>query len=270
MSLRINKNITVLIILYNTPLEKIINLKQYETFKLIILEQGSLNNSKKKIKKILGFNFRYFHLKKNLGLSKGINYLIRKSKTKYSLITEPDIIINKDSIINLKKTLLLKENYLIASPRHNKQKKIKKNIITKKIDLSCVLFETKKILRFNFYDEDFFFFWTDVDLIKRINDSNFEMVISKNSYVKHFMSSSSSFSMYVNFLRDKSYKYGELVFDYKYNNLRFLKVFRQLIQSSLKSIIFLFLFDGNKFLKNSGYFCGIIEFLFYFLKKFKV
>ena len=48
-----------------------------------------------------------------------------------------------------------------------------------------------------------FFFWTDVDLIKRVNRSNFKMVISNNSHAKHFMSASSETTIYVNFLREK-------------------------------------------------------------------
>ena len=140
MRSRLNKDITALVILYNTPLKKIVNLRQYKNFKLIILEQGSISNSKKEIRKILGFEFKYFHSKKNLGLSKGINFLIKKSKTKYCLITEPDIIIDRYSIVNLKKTLLLKKNYLITGPRYEKKKTIKKVQILKNIDLSCVFF----------------------------------------------------------------------------------------------------------------------------------
>ena len=80
------------------------------------------------------------------------------------------------------------------------------------------------------------------------------------------MSASSETTIYVNFLREKSYKLGEFIFDYKYDNVRFLKIFRQFFQSFLKSLIFMILLN-KKILKNFGYFCGIIEFVIYLIKK---
>ena len=158
MNLNLNKDISVIVILYNTPLNKIKNLKQFKDFRLIILEQGSPVSLKKKIKEILNFKFDYFYSKKNLGLSKGINFLLKKTKTKYCLITEPDIIIQKKSIINLRNILSSNKKFLLVSPSYRKKKDFKKFIVTKNIDLSCVIFETKKLVKFNFYDEDFFFF----------------------------------------------------------------------------------------------------------------
>ena len=125
----------------------------------------------------------------------------------------------------------------------------------------------KKMLNFNFYDEDYFFFWTDIDFIRRVNMSNFKMIESRNAYANHLISKSSNMTMYLKFLRDKSYKYGELVFDYKYNKLRFLKVIRQLIQSLVRTFFYLILFNKNKFCRNIGYFIGLINFLIFLSKK---
>lgn len=266
MNINPEKNITVVVILYNTPLSKIVNLKQFINFNLIILEQGKVAILKKNIQKILGFKFRYYYSKKNLGLTKGINFLIKKTKTKYCVITEPDIYIEPKSIINLSKVINLNKKYLLVGPRYNKKNLFKKNMITKNIDLSCVLFETKKIIKFNFYDEDFFFFWSDIDLVKRINNSNFKMVVAKNSFAKHNMSNSSKNSINNNFMRDKSYKYGELIFDAKYNKLRFLKVFRQLIKSFFNTFFYIITFQSKKIVKNLGYLFGIFEFLIFYLK----
>ena len=267
MKAKLDKEITVIIILYNTPEKTIHNLKQYKNFRLMILDQGSLNDSKKKIQNILGFKFKYYHSKKNLGLSKGINFLIKKTKTKYCMTTEPDIFIDQKSILNLKKNIRLKKNFLIVSPSYSKNKRFKNYKISKNIDLSCVLFETKKMIKFKFYDDDFFFFWTDIDLIKRINNSNFEMIEAKNSFAKHQMSRSSKTTLYVNFLRDKSYKYGELVFDYKYNKLRLLKIIRQLFQNLIGICFYLVIFNKKKIFRNIAYFIGILNFVFFYLKK---
>ena len=262
-----NRDISVIVILYNTPLKKIISLKQYKNFRLIILEQGSILKSKKEIQKLLGFKFRYYHSKKNLGLSKGINFLIKKTKTKYCMITEPDIIINESSILKLKKTLKLKKDFLLVGPNYSSKKILTKYRIVKNIDTSCVLFDRKKILKFNFYDEDFFFFWQDVDLVKRINNSKFKMIINSNSFAKHFMSGSSNTSIYINLLREKGYKYGELIFDYKYKKLRTIKILRQLVQSSFRIFFYFIILNKGMVIRNFGYFLGIFEFFNFILKK---
>ena len=95
------------------------------------------------------------------------------------------------------------KKFLLVSPSYRKKKDFKKFIVTKNIDLSCVIFETKKLVKFNFYDEDFFFFWNDIDLIKRINNSKFQMAIANKSYAKHNMSSSSKKYIYKFFKRKK-------------------------------------------------------------------
>ena len=113
----------------------------------------------------------------------------------------------------------------------------------------------------------FFFFWQDIDLVKRINNSKFDMVINKNSPATHFMSGSSETSFYINFLRDRGYKYGELIFDYKYNNLRFLKILRQLFQSVFRTFIYSLFLDKEKVSRNLGYFNGILSFLLFYLNQ---
>ena len=71
-----NEDITVIITLYKTPKEKLINLIQYKNFKNILFDQESDISSKKNLKKILNFEFRYYSSKKNIGLSKSSNFLL--------------------------------------------------------------------------------------------------------------------------------------------------------------------------------------------------
>ena len=61
-----DKNITVIITLYKTHKEKLLNLIQYKNFKNIWFNQESNKSYKKKIKKIVGFEFKYYSDKKIL------------------------------------------------------------------------------------------------------------------------------------------------------------------------------------------------------------
>ena len=267
-----NKDISIIVILFKTPLEKIESLKQYKNFNLIIYEQSVKFSSKKKIKDILGFDFKYFSSNKNIGLSKAVNFLIDKTKTRYCLMTEPDITISEKSILNLKKGISKNKNFLLSGPVLIK-KKIKDNKksfnfkLSKNLDVSCVLFEVKIIKKFKFYDEDFFFYWEDIDLIKRINNSSYQMIIVQNSYAIHDASHSSISNTSVNILRNKNYKFGELMFDYKYKKLRKIKIIRQIFQNLLFSFFNIVLFNKKKYLCNIGYIFGIFKFIIYLLTK---
>ena len=123
-------NITTIITLYKTPLEKLKNLNQYKAFQLIIFEQEGSLISKKKIQKILKRKFEYLYSKKNIGLPKASNILLKKVKSKYLLFTQADILIDKKSILDLVKIFKKDKNIIFVAPNiTNKIKKIKKKII---------------------------------------------------------------------------------------------------------------------------------------------
>ena len=116
-----NKNISVILTLYKTPIEKLNNLNSYKKFPLIIFEQEGSLELKKKIKKHLKRNFRYYYSKKNIGLSKASNFLQKKVNTKYMLFTQPDIIIDHNSIINLVKIFNKDKNIIFVTPTISKK-----------------------------------------------------------------------------------------------------------------------------------------------------
>ena len=95
------------------------------------------------------------------------------------------------------------------------------------------------------------------------------MVKSNNSFAKHLMSGSSNITTNINFLRDKGYKYGELVFDFKHGKLRFIKILRQLVQSFIRTLFFITILKKKNRVKNFAYLIGILQFLVYYLRLFK-
>ena len=271
-----NKDVSVIITLYKTPAEKLKSLNQYKNYPILIFDQSPENDSKKKIRKILKFKFKYFYSKKNLGNSKTTNFLIKKVKTKYCLFTQADISINTISIATLIRTIKKRNDVIFATPNFQKKTKLKKT--TKKnydvmdhINASCMLCDVKKVKKIGFFDEDFFLYWNDEDLIKRVNKTNFKMIKVLNAFAIHESSKSSLDLTSIALIRSKYFKYGELMFDYKHKKLRFIKILRQLVLNSFFMIFNLFLFKKKKFISNFGYILGIVLFLkFYFLKKIKL
>ena len=74
------KDITIILLLYNTPIKTLNNLKNYKKFNIIILDQSNDFETKKSIKKILPNILYYKITKKNKGFAKAINFLSQKVK----------------------------------------------------------------------------------------------------------------------------------------------------------------------------------------------
>ena len=99
------KDISVIILLFHTRENLIENLKKYKDFRVLILDQSNDLELKKRIKKFIPKLEYYLSTNVNMGFAKGVNFLVKKVKTKYFLCTQPDIKISKKSIHNLKKNI---------------------------------------------------------------------------------------------------------------------------------------------------------------------
>ena len=152
------KNITTIITLYKPPANKLENLNQYKDTNLLIFEQETSGENQKDYKKIFqGKNIEYFFSKKNIGLSKSSNILLKKVKSKYCLFTQLDIKIDKKTIIKLLNAIKKKNDFILVSPNHKKNKNKKYYQITKNIDFSCILIDVEKMRKIGFLMKIFFF-----------------------------------------------------------------------------------------------------------------
>ena len=261
-------SISTILTLYKTPLNKLDNLKQYKDFKLSLFEQEGSEFSKKKIQKILKFKFRYYFSKRNIGLSKSSNFLLSKVKSKFLLFTQPDISIKKKDILNLKKIFKIDKNIIFVTPNTPQNKKKRHKIkYTKKIKAACILCDVKKLKRIGFFDEDFFLYWEDIDLMKKINSSKYKMVVANNIYANHHSSQSSEKSIKTEHIRKLNFMFGELVYDLKYKKFRFIKIIRKIIQNILLFFFNLIRFQLQDSLNNFSRLCGLMKFILYYSNK---
>ena len=261
-----SSNISIIIVLYKTNLNRIKYLNKIKNHSILIFEQKTNISREKQIKKYLNFKFQYFYSDKNIGLSKAMNFLIKKVKTKYCLLVEPDIKIENKSI-KILKSLVGKKDCLFVGPSYKKNKSNKPYFYSNNFDFSCLFFDIKKVKKFSFYDEDFSFYWEDIDLLTRVNNSKYKMIVSNRAFAIHNKSQSSESSLIIKILKVMNFKYGELVYGYKYKTLSKIKVLRHLYLCPLRMIIYLIFFNKKKFLLNLSYFLGTLKFLKYLIKK---
>jgi GT2 family glycosyltransferase len=258
-------DISIIILLYNTPQDKIRNLLIYKEYNIFILDQSNDHITKKKLIKLLP-NIKYYKVtKKNNGFAKGINFLIKKVKTKFFLCTQIDVLINKKSIVELKKAFINNNDCVVSIPNFKDYKKLKKNI--KKISKvkrfigAIFLADKNKFNQLGGFDEDFFFYWEDVDFSKRIeNLKKFNIYKCKKSYANHLSGESTKVNKESEYIRLSNFKFGEYLFQYKHNKLRLIKIIREFCVRFLLNFIHIIFSNKNKFYKNFYFFIGILKF----------
>lgn len=265
-------HISIIIVLYNTPKSQLRKLIQYKDFKLLIFDQGK-NNNFKIISKLIKSNFEYFHSNKNLGLAKATNFLIRKVKTSFFLFTQIDIKINYLSIINLYKSIRNKKNCIFAGPvlsKNYSKKNLKyKNhfIIQDKIDVSIMMCNLNYVKKIRFFDEDFFLYWEDIDLMRRVKKTRYKIIKSLNAYAFHEKGGSTDKSLNTFMIRKLNFKFGEFLYDLKTKRIRKIKIVRQLLQNLFKIPVNLIFLKFKKVIINTSELIGICKFLNFYVKK---
>ena len=147
--------------------------------------------------------------------------------------------------------------------------KLKKIYTIKNMIGAIFLANRKKFLEIKMFDENFFFYWEDVDFSKRVQKSNYEIYINHYSKAMHSWTST-KFNLQSFFIKEINFKYGELYFQYKTNQLKYIKILRQPLTLFLKFIIYLISFNLEKAIGNILKIYAIIKFLILFLiiKKF--
>lgn len=263
-----NNQISTIITLYKTPGSKLKNLKIYKNYKLHIFEQEAEKNSEKKLKKILKFKFKYFSSDKNIGLSKASNFLINNISSKYCLFTQADIQIDKKDIVKLKNSFSIDKNIIFTSPKFNSHKIIKNKIeYVNKINLACIMIDVEKIKKIGFFDEDYFLYWEDIQLIDKINKSKYKMVVVNDTKVKHESSSSSENNLKTYVIRILNYTYGDFLFDYKQKRLRLIKIIRIFFKNFVLFFFHILFFQFKKSVINFSKVFGTLKFILFIFKK---
>ena len=111
------------------------------------------------------------------------------------------------------------------------------------------------------FDENFFFYWEDVDFSKRIeNLKKFKIYKCKHSYAKHFYGKSTKLNNKSRYIRLSNFKFGEYFFQYKYKKLRKVKIIREPFLRFFLLLIYMIFLNKDEFYKNLYFLIGIIKF----------
>lgn len=178
-------NTTIIIVSYKSELliDKNIN-RLSAKHKIIIIDNARDKTLKRNLEKKFK-NVRVI-LNKNNGFGQAANLGAKKSKTKYILFCSPDNFLEKKAIAKLEEfSKKLNDNFglLILMEKEKLKKKIYE--IKKPTGLLTFFTQRKVFLKLKGFDENFFLYYEDNDIMKRILLDNlkiYEVPVSFNAF----------------------------------------------------------------------------------------
>ena len=222
---------------------------------IIIIENSNNSSFKDEIEKEYS-NVNCFLTGRNLGYAKGNNLGLSKVKSDYALILNPDAFLEKDTLDRLLSTAFKFKDFSIIGPA--KQDEFSNSDINddkadvfnvKTLKGFAMFFNLKQFEDIGFFDENFFIYFEEIDLCKRLIKDNKKIFLDTNIRILHDGGASHENS--INYEMEKSrnwhWMWSTFYFHKKHNGflMALFIVLPKLTSAFLKSILFTVLY--NKF-----------------------
>ena len=256
----LKNEITITIVLYKEEMNLICQcLENIKNFKIIIVDNAGNADLKKNIEEKFKI-YKYILNKKNYGYAKATNQAIKQCDTEYVLTLQADCLIsNKDISILLKSHKKYKNCFLTAPTFYDKDSKLSYNggclpeknirmdvlnlegdVCVETVSTATILFKKKDLLELGLFDENFFIYFVDYELCRRIikrKKSIIQIFEAQNRHV-HGQLKVKNFLKKI-FIRNYHFTYDELYYYFKINKhhekYKYLK--KKLPNYTIKAII---------------------------------
>ena len=268
------KNLTILITSFHSGNKIIPCLDSINpNVKVLIIENSSDKNFKDKIEQKY-LNSECILAGENLGYAKGNNFGLSKIKTRYALILNPDAILDKMCIDNFLECAKKKPDFAIMAPMAQENdninfKQIDINYDFKEVDYVkgyAMFLNLSKFKDVGFFDENFFIYFEEIDLCKRVKA--YKKKILLNSSIRIFHEGGSSHDSEVNqemeLSRNWHWMWSSFYYHKKHNSylIALIKLSPKFLTSIFKIIVYFLIFNKNKrqvyFHRFSGLFNSIL------------
>ena len=273
--------ITVIFVLYQEQEDLIFkNLEKIKNFNIIILDNNSNLNLKKKI--ISKFKIKKYILsKKNLGFSMGYNVAIKFCSTEFLFILNADCFIDESNTLRLLNYIQSNPNCMLVAPtsfdsmgnftycsgnlpeRNSKSEylKIDGNSCVESVLGSAMFMRTKDFLELGTFDNNLFIYFSDDDLCRTIRKKNKSIVQLSESICIHTHGISKvKNNLRKIFLREHYYTLDELFYFYKVNKheILYLNLKKKIQNYVIKMLISFFILNFKNSIK---YYSRILAFV---------
>ena len=272
--------ITITIVLYKEKLDLVFScLESIKNFKIIIVDNAGSVYLKKKIEEKFQIH-KYILNKKNCGVTIATNQAIKQCNTEYILFLAADCLISEKNISILLESHKKYNNCFITSPTYYDKKSnlslnggslpeknprvevlnLKGDVCVETIIDAAILFKRKDIIELGLYDENFFLYYSDFDLCRRIlkKKKSIIQIFEAKAQHDHGEIKVKNFLKKI-FIRHYNFTFDELYYFFKINKHyeKTKKLKKKMPKYIIKSIVNLFLL---RFDKSIYYFSKILAF----------
>ena len=206
----------------------------------------------------------------NSGMGAGNNQGLKYSNTDYTLILNPDVILENNTIDELINASNNIESFAIIAPVINSDKNLNYKLLdhyktnpnfsnpfkVKSVDGFAMLLNVKKINQFynfknfEFFDENFFLYLENDDFCKRLIDINENIYVVPKSKINHLGGKAviEKFSDQIELSRNWHWIWSKFYFQRKHKNYLIALVFGfpTFLSAILKYILYLITFNPKK------------------------
>ena len=227
---------------------------------IIIVENSDNRDFKKKIERKFK-NVKCILTGENKGYSAANNIGLKLVNSKYALVLNPDTTLEKNAIKNFFAFTKLKNDFWLLGPANDQMAEIEfeENKIQEVDNLKgfAIFFNMSKFDR-EFFDENFFLYFEEIDLCKRVKKNKGKIFLDKNIIINHEGGSSVNkfFSFELEKNRNWHWMWSTFYYHKKYKGflLSTIIIFPKLLSAIFKSLFYLIIF--NK-MKRDIYFCRL-------------
>ena len=227
---------------------------------VIVVENSSNETFKKKIENDF-INVKCILTGQNEGYSKANNIGLKLVRSKYALILNPDTILNKNAIKSFLSSANIKKDFWLIGPANDQMVNLdfRQNNIKEVESLKgfAIFFNLQKFNK-EYFDDNFFLFFEEIDLCRRVINKNGKIYLDKNIKIEHEGASSVDKNNSDELEKNRNWHWMWSTFYYqkKYKGflIAFLIIFPKFFSAFFKTI-FYFLIINKK--KRDIYYCRL-------------
>ena len=197
----------------------------------------------------------------NIGYAVANNIGLKNVDTKFALVLNPDTILDKKAIDNFFITeKILIDFWLLGPARDQKVNNNFKNsniLEVENLKGFAIFFNMEKFNN-DFFDENYFLYFEEIDLCKKVKNNNGKIYLDKNILIKHEGSSSVNKKQIIELEKNRNWHWmwSSFYFHNKYKGflIALIIILPKLISSIFKTFFYLINFDK---VKKNIYFCRL-------------
>ena len=283
------KNLTIVIVTYQTNLrvlEKCLDSIQ-SGIKVIIIENSKKFQNKNYIlKKYNNIKIKIYCSGKNIGYGRANNLGLINTKTRFALISNPDVIFSKKFFRNILKYMgdaldfsligvQYKDNSIWDTAGYfDKKVRVINFNNYNKLNLQkvhwiigcCMLLNLKQFQNKKIFDQNYFLYFEEFDICQKLKKIGHKVFTSRDLIIKHLGFKSSELSKNkdsFDYIKIKNWHFMWSFFYYHKKNYGSLKAYRlslsKLLRYLIKTFFCLIVFNKKNYVKNLYNFLGLFN-----------